>query len=335
MDETDIAHLRRCLVLARAARESGNEPFGSLLVDGDGTVVAERMNTVGSGDVTGHPELALAAWASAHLTAAQCAVATLYTSCESCAMCAAAHDWAGIGRLVFALAGEQLAEIVPADGPRVLSACPAARCSPAATCRSRSKAPSPSWRTTRSGSSTGSWFGFAGRDTGVTTRVPSNSGGTHDHGPARPLPAASEWTLARWPAPPEAGRPDAVRRVGRSHADEPHARHPALLRRRRPAARTSRRRPRNPPELLGDDPVADFDQARTTTLEHVRRSRASSRRPGRRSASPFSDQLLHGWDLATGDRPGHDDARGLAEAAYEMIHGRFTDEQRKGVFKPE
>jgi hypothetical protein len=25
---------------------------------------------------------------------------------------------------------------------------------------------------------------------------------------------------------------------------------------------------------------------------------------------------------------------GLAEAAYETIHGRFSDEQRQGVFKP-
>jgi hypothetical protein len=25
----------------------------------------------------------------------------------------------------------------------------------------------------------------------------------------------------------------------------------------------------------------------------------------------------------------------LAQAAYDTIHGRFTDEQRKGVFKPE
>ena len=25
----------------------------------------------------------------------------------------------------------------------------------------------------------------------------------------------------------------------------------------------------------------------------------------------------------------------LPEAAYDMIHGRFTDDQRKGVFKPE
>ena len=26
---------------------------------------------------------------------------------------------------------------------------------------------------------------------------------------------------------------------------------------------------------------------------------------------------------------------GLPEAAYAMIHGRFSDDQRKGVFKPE
>ena len=26
---------------------------------------------------------------------------------------------------------------------------------------------------------------------------------------------------------------------------------------------------------------------------------------------------------------------GLPDAAYSLIHGRFTDEQRKGVFKPE
>jgi uncharacterized protein (TIGR03086 family) len=49
----------------------------------------------------------------------------------------------------------------------------------------------------------------------------------------------------------------------------------------------------------------------------------------------FSDQLLHGWDVARAT--GQDDTmpEGLPEAAYEVIHGRFTDEQRKGVFKPE
>jgi tRNA(Arg) A34 adenosine deaminase TadA len=114
VDQTDVAHLRRCLELARAARDGGNEPFGSLLVDRDGNVLAELMNTVSDGDVTGHPELALAAWASLNLTADERAVATLYTSCESCAMCAGGQYWAGIGRLVFALSGAQLADIAPA-----------------------------------------------------------------------------------------------------------------------------------------------------------------------------------------------------------------------------
>ena len=68
MDPVDIDHLRRCLELAATARGDGHEPFGSLLVDGDGRVVAELMNTVGGGDVTGHPELALAAWASQRMT---------------------------------------------------------------------------------------------------------------------------------------------------------------------------------------------------------------------------------------------------------------------------
>ena len=82
-------------------------------VGADGTVLQELTNTVGNGDVTGHPELALAAWASRHLTPIECAGATLYTSCESCAMCAGGQYWAGIGRLVFALSGEQLADLVP------------------------------------------------------------------------------------------------------------------------------------------------------------------------------------------------------------------------------
>jgi tRNA(Arg) A34 adenosine deaminase TadA len=119
VDPTDVAHLRRCIDLARAARDGGNEPFGSLLVDGGGTVLIELQNTVGGGDVTGHPELALASWASRHLTPEQRAAATLYTSCESCAMCATAQYWVGIGRLVFALAGDQLAALAP-PGVRTL-----------------------------------------------------------------------------------------------------------------------------------------------------------------------------------------------------------------------
>jgi tRNA(Arg) A34 adenosine deaminase TadA len=118
IDDADVAHLRRCIELAGAARAKGNEPFGSLLVGGDGQVLAEHENVVNTErDVTGHPELTLARWASQHLDADERAAATMYTSCEHCAMCATAHFWAGIGRLVFALDGAGLASVRPAHLP--------------------------------------------------------------------------------------------------------------------------------------------------------------------------------------------------------------------------
>jgi uncharacterized protein (TIGR03086 family) len=45
-------------------------------------------------------------------------------------------------------------------------------------------------------------------------------------------------------------------------------------------------------------------------------------------------QLLHGWDLAKATGQDATMPAGLAEAAYGLIHGAFTEEQRKGVFKP-
>ena len=48
-----------------------------------------------------------------------------------------------------------------------------------------------------------------------------------------------------------------------------------------------------------------------------------------------SDQLLHGWDLATSTDQDTTMPGGLPDAAYALIHGRFTDEQRPGIFKPE
>jgi tRNA(Arg) A34 adenosine deaminase TadA len=110
MNEDDLTHLRRCVALAAAAVSAGDEPFGSVLVSGDGRVLAEDHNRERStGDVTAHPELALARWASVHLTPAERAAATVYTSGEHCPMCAAAHGWAGLGRIVYASSAPQTA----------------------------------------------------------------------------------------------------------------------------------------------------------------------------------------------------------------------------------
>lgn len=104
----DLQHLRRAVDLAREAFEAGDEPFGSVLVDGEDRVLLEERNRAGGGDQTRHPELELARWAAAHLTADERAAATAYTSGEHCPMCAAAHAWVGLGRLVYAVSSEQL-----------------------------------------------------------------------------------------------------------------------------------------------------------------------------------------------------------------------------------
>ena len=115
MNETDEGHLRRAIALAQHAREAGEQPYGSLLVGPDGTVLREDHNTVLSDrDVTAHPELKLARWAARELDADAAQRTTMYTSCQPCGMCANVIARAGLGRVVFALSGEQLAALKPA-----------------------------------------------------------------------------------------------------------------------------------------------------------------------------------------------------------------------------
>jgi tRNA(Arg) A34 adenosine deaminase TadA len=107
--EADLPHLRRCVELATEAVEAGDFPFGSVLVAADGTVVAEDRNReVTTGDATRHPEFALARWSATNMTPPERAAATVYTSGEHCPMCAAAHGWVGLGRIVYATSSEQL-----------------------------------------------------------------------------------------------------------------------------------------------------------------------------------------------------------------------------------
>lgn len=104
----DLSHLRRCVELAREALEAGDEPFGSVLVDPDGTVLHEDRNRTADGDQTRHPELELARWAAVHVDADVRPRCTVYTSGEHCPMCAAGHAWVGLGRIVYAVSTAQL-----------------------------------------------------------------------------------------------------------------------------------------------------------------------------------------------------------------------------------
>jgi len=114
--ETGKQHLQRCVELAEEALEAGDEPFGSVLVSGDGAVLVEDHNHVAGGDVTQHPEFFLARWSAENLTPEERARATVYTSGEHYPMCAAAHGWVGLGRIVYASSSEQLEQWLEAMG---------------------------------------------------------------------------------------------------------------------------------------------------------------------------------------------------------------------------
>ncbi|HIY41825.1 MAG TPA: nucleoside deaminase [Candidatus Nocardiopsis merdipullorum] len=108
VDDDDLRHLRRAVELAAQALRSGDEPFGSVLVGADGEVLFEDHNHVAGGDRTQHPEFAIVRWSTAHMSAAERAEATVYTSGEHCPMCSAAHGWVGLGRIVYASSSAQL-----------------------------------------------------------------------------------------------------------------------------------------------------------------------------------------------------------------------------------
>lgn len=116
ISDVDLKHLKRCIELAQTALEKGDEPFGSILVSASGEVLFEDHNHVAGGDHTQHPEFALARWAAENMTIEERSKATVYTSGEHCPMCAAAHGWVGLGRIVYASSSEQLVQWLSALG---------------------------------------------------------------------------------------------------------------------------------------------------------------------------------------------------------------------------
>lgn len=108
MSQVDLRRLRRCVELAHTALENGHAPFGAILVDHEGRTLNEDHNRTTDDDQTLHAEMGIIRWAVANLAPVHRIRATVYTSCEPCPMCAAAHAWAGLGRIVYATSNAQL-----------------------------------------------------------------------------------------------------------------------------------------------------------------------------------------------------------------------------------
>jgi len=89
-----------------------------------------------------------------------------------------------------------------------------------------------------------------------------------------------------------------------------------------------------PPSIISDDPARDFTAARDE-LVGLYADPEVLKKGEMGIGVAFSDMLIHGWDVAQATGQDATMPDGLAQAAYDTIHGKFTDEQRKGIFKPE
>lgn len=112
-------HLKYLLAaneVAKKARESGNTPFGAVLVDDKGNIIMEQGNAEGDlHDATAHAERMLASRASQAYSKDFLWKCTLYTTFEPCCMCTGAIYWSNIGKIVYALTEKQLLELTGAD----------------------------------------------------------------------------------------------------------------------------------------------------------------------------------------------------------------------------
>lgn len=103
--------LQECFELARQAKKRGDGPFGSVILDGEGEIIARAGNTTGSdGTVVHHAEINAIKQAEVVRGKGSLSGCVLYTSAEPCPMCAAAIAWSGIDTVIFSVSIEALTE---------------------------------------------------------------------------------------------------------------------------------------------------------------------------------------------------------------------------------
>ena len=103
-DEMDIALLRQANAVGWQARHNGDEPYGCVLADIDGNVVAEgECHVRRTGDPTRHGEMVMLQNAIAAIGPDALPDCSAYVSGGPCVMCTGAIYWAGVGRMVYAI----------------------------------------------------------------------------------------------------------------------------------------------------------------------------------------------------------------------------------------
>ena len=116
--DADVRLMRIALEAARASAAHGGGPFGALVSDADGRVLAVASNMVlVRTDPTAHAEMTAIRRATALLGRHELRDCTLVSTCAPCVMCTGAIHWAGLGRVVTGARASDAEAIGFVEGP--------------------------------------------------------------------------------------------------------------------------------------------------------------------------------------------------------------------------
>lgn len=94
--------MREAIRLASENVANGGGPFGAVIADKDGNIVATGVNRVtDSNDPTAHAEVSAIRAATAKLKTFNLQGYSIYSSCEPCPMCLGAIYWARLDKLYY------------------------------------------------------------------------------------------------------------------------------------------------------------------------------------------------------------------------------------------
>ena len=93
--------MKRAIEQAEAAIESGQTPFGAVVVRNDELIAAGHNEVWQSCDPTAHAEVVAIRRAAAALGSIDLSGCEMYTTCEPCPMCAAAIHWSKLDAMYY------------------------------------------------------------------------------------------------------------------------------------------------------------------------------------------------------------------------------------------
>lgn len=112
MSNLDAHYMRLAIAQAELGMQHGEFPFGAVMVDRDGSVIASNYDTIErDNDFTSHAETMLAKIACRATGRRDLSGCTVYTTVEPCPMCFTTNWLACVDRIVWGATMKEVAEI--------------------------------------------------------------------------------------------------------------------------------------------------------------------------------------------------------------------------------